>query len=407
MGRAKQWMIEQQERGYSEADGDICPDCVSDNALAYWIRANASATACSFCGSDADEPIAASFDEFIGVVLDGISFDWNDPDDEGISYVSAEGGYMAPIAQTWEVLAGYEISENDAVTDALLAAIDIEAWVEREYYRGNDSQRLTWGWESFKEFTKNQTRYFFLQHHKNQYDDDLSPSEMLGAIEGIIKSQLADHGLIRPIKASVDLIRIRIDSVAHKTATALGTPKSEFARQSNRMSPAGIPMFYGAFDVPTALAETFDPAIHVYQLMSIGTFRPLRELNVLDLAELPPIPSVFDADGRELIHPLRFLHSFANDISQPIARDGHEHIEYVPTQIVTEYFRRIFRTKNDLPLDGIVYRSSRNPDGRAFVLFCENQQCVDPNDSPDRGGLLQLVGVTHELCEAANSGTSV
>jgi hypothetical protein len=50
----------------------------------------------------------------------------------------------------------------------------------------------------------------------------------------------------------------------------------------------------------------------------------------LDLADLPEVPSVFRPDRHDLIHPLKFLHAFAQDIVQPISRDGREHIEYVP-----------------------------------------------------------------------------
>jgi len=98
-------------------------------------------------------------------------------------------------------------------------------------------------------------------------------------------------------------------------------------------------------------------------VLSAGTFRPLRALNLLNLADLPPIPSVFDTERHGMIHSLRFLHAFAADISQPIARDGREHIEYVPTQIVTEYFRRVFRLIDGSSLDGIIY-PAREPQVR-------------------------------------------
>lgn len=155
-------------------------------------------------------------------------------------------------------------------------------------------------------------------------------------------------------------------------------------------------MFYGAFDYATALSETFDPAIHAGQTLSVGTFRPLRPLIVLDLADLPPIPSVFDPERQDRIHPLRFLHAFARDISQPIARDGREHVEYVPTQIVTEYFRRVFRFDDGRQLDGIIYSSARTVGHNAHVLFCENRQCIGPGDDHGRDALLRLVDVHHQ-----------
>ncbi|HBI18251.1 RES domain-containing protein [Sandaracinobacter neustonicus] len=395
MGRAKAWMLEQWERGYSDADGDICAGCVSEPVLAEWIGANLTAHSCSFCGTESHEAVAASFDDFVGVVLAGISFDWNHPDSEGIMYVSAEGGYQAPVTDTWEVLGDYGISENAVVIDALADSIDTDGWVEREFYRGSDSQRLVWGWDRFKAFTKNDTRYFFLKREPRD-DDELTPAEMLSQIAKMIRYELGGHGLVKSLEPETELIRIRIDGVGHGGAAAIGAPPAEFATQSNRMSPAGIPMFYGAFDAATATAETFDPQAHAGQVLSIGSFRPVRALRVLDLAELPEVPSVFEPAGRKLIHTLRFLRAFARDIAKPIARDGREHIEYVPTQIVTEYFRRVFRTAEGHALDGIIYRSSRNPSDRAFVLFCENRQCIDEGVAVRPEHLLKLVSVTHQ-----------
>jgi len=59
-------------------------------------------------------------------------------------------------------------------------------------------------------------------------------------------------------------------------------------------------------------------------------------------------------------------------------RDGSEPIEYVPTQIVTEYFRHRFRLQENRRLDGILYRSSRSTNGIACVLFIDQFACGVP-----------------------------
>lgn len=398
MGIAKQWMLEQFERGYMQADGQICANCVNDPALVQWVEDNATTTECSFCGTESDAPVAAEFDSFVGVVLTGIRFNWNHPDDEGIAYISAEGGYQASITDSREVLRHYDISDNEDVIRAIVRSIGDNGWVERDYYVGDTSQRLSWGWDHFKEVVKHQTRYVFLTPEDDDHSE-VPPSQMLAAIGSTIVEDLSDLALITTVPTDADLIRIRIGAGTYATGAEIGTPPAQFANQSNRMSPAGIPMFYGAFDVDTARAETLDPHQHGGQIMSIGSFRAVRDLKVLDLADLPDIPSVFWEGGHQLIHPLRFLHAFAGDIVQPIARDGREHIEYVPTQVVTEYFRRVFRDADDRPIDGIVYSSSRHPGGRAFVLFCENEQCGGDSElGLAREQIVTLVGVQHLPC---------
>jgi hypothetical protein len=65
---------------------------------------------------------------------------------------------------------------------------------------------------------------------------------------------------------------------------------------------------------------------------------------------------------------------------------------------MTEYFRRVFQRADKTRLDGLIYRSARHPGGNAFVLFCDNAQCVEqgtkgePWDEP----LLRLEAVSHE-----------
>ena len=65
------------------------------------------------------------------------------------------------------------------------------------------------------------------------------------------------------------------------------------------------------------------------------------------------------------------------ELTRPIVKDGREHIEYVPTQIVTEYFRHVFRTSIGEQVKGILYRSSRNGEGTCCVLFFGNENCCE------------------------------
>jgi hypothetical protein len=67
-----------------------------------------------------------------------------------------------------------------------------------------------------------------------------------------------------------------------------------------------------------------------------------------------------------------FLKAFAESISQPVTHDGREHIDYVPSQIVTEYFRHVYRTDDDKQLDGIIFPSARVRKGKNFVIFASS-----------------------------------
>jgi hypothetical protein len=94
---------------------------------------------------------------------------------------------------------------------------------------------------------------------------------------------------------------------------------------------------------------------------------------------------------------LIFLHEIADEISQPIARDDRVHVEYVPTQVVTEFLRTV-ATSNGSRIDGIRYRSSRRSGGSSLVLFADQANLVIPENLRDsaykynRNHWLQLIG---------------
>jgi len=79
------------------------------------------------------------------------------------------------------------------------------------------------------------------------------------------------------------------------------------------MSPAGIVMTYVSEDAPTALHETANE-VGTY---AIGTFRTRRDIRILDLVELPPVPSLFEEVPDSLEYDPRrnlvFLHLLARD----------------------------------------------------------------------------------------------
>jgi len=135
------------------------------------------------------------------------------------------------------------------------------------------------------------------------------------------------------------------------------------------MSAAGISVFYAGMDPATAKAETIANLPATEQRVLTGaTWTNTRPLNILDLTKLPPIPSFYARVRYDRDH-LIFLREFVSSITQPVEHDGREPTEYVPSQIVTEYFRHRYRTHDNAGLDGIIYPSARHKRGRSIVIF--------------------------------------
>jgi len=72
-----------------------------------------------------------------------------------------------------------------------------------------------------------------------------------------------EAGLIREFEPGATIYRARHHTlgIAYTRAAELGTAPREVSF-ANRMSPAGIPLFYGAFDADTAVREAWAGALH-------------------------------------------------------------------------------------------------------------------------------------------------
>jgi hypothetical protein len=98
------------------------------------------------------------------------------------------------------------------------------------------------------------------------------------------------------------------------------------------------------------------------------------------ITSLSRLPSIFAQVRYERDH-LLFLRQFVESITEPVEHDGREHIDYVASQIVTEYFRHRYRMDKKIALDGIIYPSAQRRCGRSAVIFAAPSDLnPHPND---------------------------
>ncbi len=382
VGSAKNVQIAQWERGFSYvADKYVCSDCVDDEPLRGYIRARAEAKRCSYCKRQAKEPIACELDVVMQAFADAISVEWRDADDE----MPYEGdGWALPEANRhiYELLTDGDlgVEAHPELFDDIVSAFSDRVFAPRYFFDVGPEDALNFSWDAFVDQVNHHTRYLFplgIGMRAELADLAVPPERMLSEIGTIA----LDRNLIRSIPIGTVFARARLHKRAKgerpTTAAALGTPKANFATRSNRMSPLGIPMFYGADDDETAVAEVTTSGWTAGHDLTIGCFKTMRELNVLDLIELPAIPSLFDTQSLHTRPSTIFLHRFADEVSQPVAADAVEHLEYVPTQIVTEYFRHAFEPEFGMRVNGVRYRSAVRDGGVCVVLFVDHELCVD------------------------------
>lgn len=241
---------------------------------------------------------------------------------------------------------------------AVAGAISDQVWCDFDVGALDLDDALWSSWESFCNTVKHRRRFFF--HNSGGDDQDsFTPASLLSRI-----AQAAEAlDLVVELPAGLRLWRARPDlsKGARVNASDFGPPPIKFALQSNRMNPVGIPMLYLASSATTALKETRA------EQAKIGLWRSTRPMRILDLRDLPPVPSMFSEDARALRLTLRFLHDFTDDIMKPVARDNQVHIDYLPSQVVTEFMRDY--AFSDGELHGVAYGSTVHKRGWNVALF--------------------------------------
>jgi hypothetical protein len=360
-------MMQEDEQGWTFSDNQICSRCISDPYLKNFIRRSAAGdVACTFCGRRPSVPL----DDVMEVIGRTIAEYYNRAVNEA-PYESAEGGYQGTTYDTSEVLDDIvgEISGRAEVMDAIRDSIDEDIWVERDMFSLSGVHKYVASWDRFCAAVKHRTRYFFDREHEDDSHDTIPVPEMLDAL----REMLEDSGLLLELPANLVIYRVRSHKNTEQCTTceALGPPPEDKA-PTNRMSPAGISVFYGAFEMATARVEAGYSMPDAGHTLTGAAWHCTRPLRVLDLSKLPPAPSIFAA-SREERGALLFLHEFIRSITAPVVHDGREHIDYVPTQILTEYFRERVKTADGSALDGIVYPSARHRGGKSIVVFASQR----------------------------------
>ncbi len=366
----------------------VCTDCFDDAGLKALIQDNAESNSCTYCQRTAPGPIAASMICILTHISESLQREY-DLAANCLPYEGREGGYLGETWDTFDLLRDLLTLPNDH-NDALLLSLHDglgdDTWCRRHPFSLSEHERLRFSWDEFCRLVKHRLRFFFRDHQNNvdeshHADDELyAPAEMLAELAQWCNEQ--DLTRILPRGTVLYRARYQQPGEALTTATQLGPPPADKATMSNRMSPPGIVMFYASESPDTALRET----ANAEGSFAIAEFRIARDASILDLGAAPAVPSLFETVPDSLPYdprvPTAFLNYFAIDISKPIDRDDRQHIEYIPTQIVTEYFRTQFRA-NGQALDGIRYMSARHPDSYSLVVFATQDDLMNGQQPPD------------------------
>ncbi len=396
MGGAKKHYFDDLERGFfSPPEKFVCKNHFTDNAILNFFEENSIDGICNYCKLKYQDGKVIPLEQLVDYINTGIRYFYGEPADEGVGYDSSEGGWFGTEVFDSSDLLNIEIGlevDTDSLFQDIVNSFSDYQWCRIDPYGLAENQELTYDWERFCNLVKHKIRYSFFA--SKVFDQEYKAfSRILQDISHGIESL----DLIKNLKPDSLIFRCRQHSNSDRLISFndLSSPPIENTKYPNRMSPAGISMFYGAFDKDTAFTEVYDKdQIIEKPNITIGEFNVIKKLVMIDFTELPEIPSVFDNERRKDLYKILFFNSFVENLSKDIIRDDRIHIDYVPTQIITEYFRYVLPEYADLKVDGIIYKSSKNPSGKCCVLFFDNAESKQ---------FLELKKSEEIKCPAANN----
>ena len=400
------WMLEDWERGWHGSDKSICVHCVPDEYLQDVVAgAVVDEQECSFCGTAP----AALFDVFTEGFMVGVRNRFEQADNAGIPWDGREGGYVfdtylhcdLPDTFDWEIETGHE----GEVLIELSQCLEEKTYASHRWWAATElDEEYAFAWKEFREQILYRTRFVFWARKATSDRDPGSEEVPVAKVLELIGRLLVALDLITTLPAGTVTYRARGHARQEDSrdwgAAQLGTNLPENATSSSRMSPAGIPLFYGADDVETALAEVAHADDRPF--FTVGKFVTTEPVTVVDLTHVPPVPSVFDQELGSYQRELLFLNELVEELRKPIDT-ARSNLDYVPTQVFCEYFLQCFNPDADADDDakaepgvethtkvrGLVWTSSvaRGRSG-CVALNVPQEDCVDVADGT--AGRLQL-----------------
>lgn len=392
MGWVKNKMMEMQENGdwpsRDLADKYVCTCHFRDKYLNGIIESHGKQGSCSYCGRQGTvcdmhtlcEQIVWKIGLYFNPLDDAglyLANGFYDDEQEVIPGFKRISEYVVPEDLTYfdsvdGLMDGLDLTTDaDDLNDDIKSCFTTEQWISSDIYDEDRSVKYANQWDRFVDTVKHLSRFTFLatpefkniiQEKEGHSDDILS----------VLSDLIIEQGLVKTLAKGTKLYRARkVDDVrAEYGFNDITSPPNKLAFP-NRMSPAGISMFYASFEKETATNECVggDSAGLI-----VGTFETAKDLRVIDLTTIPK-QSFWVNNWQEN----QFLHHFNENITKKVDPKDTNHLQYIPTQVFTEFLRYMFRDDKGQQIDGLIYGSSKTGE-KNIVLFCnqkESEKLVD------------------------------
>lgn len=362
----------------------VCESCIEEVELQKVVRDHAVPGECDYCKSSSEKPFVCDIDHVLQRILFAVRQEYTDVANK-LPVNAADLGVPGVVSDTYDLFEQMKLYiENDSLREDIEREFGDQHLVSRDVLGPTTDEFFTSAWQRFTFAVQHQRRYTFWtlldrQRQPNSFGE-VAVGEMLGVIAQYIERVAPFVEL--PIGSELWRVQAFERTTSSTDPKRYTSPPIEEANQPNRMSPAGISMFYAAEEFRTSALECADPKTVGTQEFTGALFRTKIPLRLLDLNQFSKPASRFSALTAEQRTAVDFLTEFAFELSRPIKRDKRQHIQYVPTQVFTEFVRFELKTEEGDEIQGIKYSSSK--DGKpCYVLFADQSDCL-LTSSPSR-----------------------
>ncbi len=364
----------------------ISDEPFDDYAIKEFIKKNGIRELCDWTGETAICVLMSDLIEFIDKRIQTL---YVEPYYAGAGYDKEETFYEDRfpglfVQTSLEVLTDHLVDTPFEILKYISNKLSEEYWTRKELYEPVEGELDAQNWERFKYLIKHKVRFMFFNESEKyktpSYDNYSNPYTILKKFRDAIFT----HELLIEFKANeLDIYRARMHKKQEKQLNflELGPPPEKIA-QANRLSPAGITMFYGALEEETAIIEVLDINKPDY-FITTGRFSNLKPLKLIDFSLLKWI-SIFDEGNEKKRETYVLLYQFIEDLIKPISNDGSQHIDYIPTQVVTEYLKNSFSSELNQEIHGLIYPSTKRKGYKNVVLFFNDQNVTNDKNDLDK-----------------------
>lgn len=370
----------------------ICSVCVGDEYLRKEILSDGEDHDCDYCEESGKTISIEELADRIEGAFEGHYFRTpTEPSGFEYAIASEEGGWDRPgEAVEWAIGDAASLDEAPAHHVRLILTdrhSDFEAakmgeeseFDEDSHYERKDINDYEFqeAWRFFEETVKGDTRHFnsAAETTLDEIFGDLNQHRTSDGRPSIIEA-----GPKREIQA---FYRARVFQSSESLLAAIKFPDREIGPPpmrealAGRMNAPGVSVFYGATDADTAIAEVRPP---VGSRVLVGRFELLRPVRLLDVRTLKDVVvegSIFDPSYLRRLERAKFLERLSARVSMAVMPHD-ETLDYIVTQVIADYLA----TRENPPLDGILYPSPQQSDGGSNVVLFHKSSKVQVDVLP-------------------------